>query len=138
MLVYAGALDKLAVAMKERVQRLKALITKVPDTHPACSCKRGSRCELHHNVEAVCGLFGGEVSDDAIASRREAFMTGLSAQPSEGKDYLKTIQGLPAPVSAAGVRWLEQIVDSLCARAVSLWQSVNIPMTPPAKGDRTD
>jgi UDP-N-acetylglucosamine/UDP-N-acetylgalactosamine diphosphorylase len=132
-LVYAGALDKLAVAMKERVQRLKALIAKVADTHPLCNCQRGAGCELHHNLDAVCALFTGEVSDEVIASRREAFMTGFAAEQSAGRDYLRTIQGLSAPVSAAGVRWLQQIVDTLCARAALLWRSVNIPIIPPAK-----
>jgi UDP-N-acetylglucosamine/UDP-N-acetylgalactosamine diphosphorylase len=134
MLVYAGALDKLALAMKERVQRLKALVTKVADAHPACTCKRGSGCELHKNVDAVCALFTGDLDDAAVSTRREAFLTAYAPEQTAGKDYIKTIQGLPAPVSGAGVRWLQQIVDMLCTRAQSLWQSVNIPMTP-AKTD---
>ncbi len=130
-LVYAGALDKLALAMKERVQRLKALIAKVTDQHPACTCKRGSGCELHGNVDAVCALFTGEVSDDLIVSRRQAFLTDFAAELA-GQDYIKTIQGLSAPASAAGVRWLQTIVDTLCSRAISHWPSVKIPMTFPA------
>ncbi len=130
MLVYAGALDKLAVAMKERLQRLKALVAKVADMHPACTCKRGTNCELHQNVDAVCSLFTGDVEDATVSTCREAFLTGFAGQQSAGKDYIQTIQGLPAPVSAAGVRWLQQTVDTLCSRAQSLWKSVNIPMPP--------
>ncbi len=133
MLVYEGALDRLAAAMKERVQRLRALITKVADTHPACTCKHGGGCQLHGNLDAVCALFTGDTSDEAIAKRHDEFMTGFAPEQAAGKDYIKTIQGLPAPVSAAGVRWLQQIVDTLCTRAVSLWQSVNIPMNPHPK-----
>jgi len=129
MRVYAGALDKLAAAMKERVQRLRALVTKVADTHPSCGCKRGAGCELHGNLDAVCALFAGELNDDTVSGHRDAFLTAYAAERSDGKDYIKTIQTLSAPVSAAGVRWLQQIVDTLCTRAAVLWRSVNIPMT---------
>jgi bifunctional UDP-N-acetylglucosamine pyrophosphorylase/glucosamine-1-phosphate N-acetyltransferase len=138
LLVYAGALDKLASAMKERVQRLKALVAKVADTHPLCACKRGAGCELHNNLDAVCALFTGEVADDAIASQREGFLTGYGAGPATGNDYVKTIQGLSAPVAAAGVRWLQQIVDTLCTRAVSLWPFVTISRSQPAQAGKVE
>jgi len=135
-LVYAGALDKLALAMKERVQRLRALVAKVTAPHPLCTCQGGGGCELHDNLEAVCALFAGEPNGDAVAGRRAGFLTRLAAEP-VGRDYLETIKGLSAPTSAAGAGWLETVVDTLYGRAATLWRSAQLSTVPATKTNPT-
>ncbi|PKN40424.1 MAG: hypothetical protein CVU63_12950 [Deltaproteobacteria bacterium HGW-Deltaproteobacteria-20] len=41
-------------------------------------------------------------------------------------DYTTTIQQLPGDVVAAGVSWLQQVVDTLCGQAAELLQPLRL------------
>jgi len=108
-LVYEGALEMLASAMRERTKRLGAMVAKVSADDP-------SRAELRERIGDVLALFEepGTPSGDAFLT---AFRAAVGEQP---RDYVSTVQQLPAEISAAGVRWLQSIVDDLCTRAAAL------------------
>ena len=119
-LVYEGALATLAGAKTERVKRLKAMAAKVPDANRAAG-------ELRENLDALGELFTGEAAAAAGAgAAAEAFLAGF-AQAVEGEtSYIKAIKSLTPALSAQGVQWLEQTVDTLCARAGALLPSLGV------------
>ena len=122
-LIYAGALEKLALAKKERVSRLKALAEKVPEHNSA-------RRELLENMDSVCGLFGIDLPDSIISSSRDGFLAAFNESTQDNaKDYITAIQTLPPAVAQQGVVWLQQIIDSLCSRAAVMLTSLNMRIT---------
>jgi UDP-N-acetylglucosamine/UDP-N-acetylgalactosamine diphosphorylase len=122
-LIYAGALEKLALAKKERVSRLKALAVKVPEHNKA-------RRELLENMDSMCGLFGMDLPDSIISSSRDGFLAAFNEiSQDNAKDYITAIQTLPPAVAQQGVVWLQQIIDSLCSRAAVMLTSLNMRIT---------
>lgn len=121
-LLYAGAVEKLALAKKERITRLKALVATIPDHH------RLQR-ELHDNIDAVCDLFGTEAVDSGSANR-DAFITALLNHCRQGTPgYIAAIQSLPTETARRGVAWLQQIIEDLCRSAGALLTSITIRTT---------
>jgi bifunctional UDP-N-acetylglucosamine pyrophosphorylase/glucosamine-1-phosphate N-acetyltransferase len=122
-LVYEGALAVLAQAKAERIKRLRTMATKVPETN-LCSA------DLRQNLDGLGELFtgGGAASAAAAdpAGLAEAFLTGFS-QATEGEtSYIKAIKSLTPALSARGVLWLQETVDTLCASADELLPSLGI------------
>ena len=128
-LLYAGVMDQLSLAGKERLKRLEAMAEKAAAT---VSPKRSpasvrSRREFHEHLKSVMGVFREQVHSDATERCREAFLRDF--QKAAGNDrvnYIATIQGLPAKVSSNGVRWLGSLVDDHCARAATALPSMNL------------
>jgi len=118
-LVYAGALDKLALAKKERTNRLRALAGNIPEHHSA-------QRVLSENIESVCDLFGADLPD-TIVPRRDSFLSAFQESGSLAADgYIAAIRALPPATAQQGVAWLQQIVESLCSRASSLLASLHM------------
>jgi bifunctional UDP-N-acetylglucosamine pyrophosphorylase / glucosamine-1-phosphate N-acetyltransferase len=118
--VYAGAIEKLGLAKKERIGRLKALVDNVPGHHPA-------RLELLKNIDPVCGLFGTDLADSATSASRDRFLAAFRENAQgDPQGYLKAIQALPPAVSRQGTGWLQQIVEDLCSRTASMLGSLNL------------
>jgi UDP-N-acetylglucosamine/UDP-N-acetylgalactosamine diphosphorylase len=119
-LVYAGAIEKLALAKKERISRLKALVDKVPGHHAA-------KPELLKNMDSVCGLFGMDLANSAISVSLDRFLAAFKENaPGNPLGYIKAIQALPPAVAQQGTGWLQQIVEGLCSRTASMLGSLNL------------
>jgi UDP-N-acetylglucosamine/UDP-N-acetylgalactosamine diphosphorylase len=119
-LIYAGALEKLALAKRERISRLKAWVDKVPGHHSA-------RPELLKNIDPVCGLFGMDLSDSATSASGDRFLAAFKENTQGNmQGYIKAIQALPPAVARQGTVWLQQIVDSLCSRSGSMLKSIKM------------
>ncbi len=119
-LIFAGALEKLAMAKAERLTRLKALVEKVPEGNAA-------RRTLRENNDRICALFEDEPQDHALIAARDRFCAGM--QESSGgaaQDYIRAIQALPPAVAQGGTSWLQQIIDMLCSRAAAMLSSLDI------------
>lgn len=112
LLVYEGALEMLALAKEERIKRLQIMVDKIVPSDAA-------RVELKARVAEICGLFGAEPSSVGRAEFLVAF-EGTIGSGSASAGYTQTIQGLPAAVTAAGVAWLQSVVDDLCRRVEAL------------------
>ncbi len=128
-LLYAGVMDQLSLASKERLKRLEAMAEKavasVSPERPPESVR--SRREFHEHLKSIEGTFHERVQSDATKKSREAFLKDF--QKAAGNDrvnYIATIQSLPAKVSSKGVRWLSNLVDDLCARAKTALPSMNL------------
>lgn len=116
--LYAGALEKIALAKKERLSRLRALVEKVPPANAA-------RQNLFKNIDSVCALFQTDVSDSTLSGKRDRFLAAFHESiQGTPNDYLRAIQGLPPEVSRQGTLWLQQIIDGLCSRVGSMLTSL--------------
>jgi bifunctional UDP-N-acetylglucosamine pyrophosphorylase/glucosamine-1-phosphate N-acetyltransferase len=109
-LVYAGALEMLALAKEERAKRLTAMAAKVP-----VSTSEGRA--FSESVEAVRALFEGQrdVPDgtDFVGAFQQASTTAAG-------NYLETVQRLTPELRTMGIQWLERIVAALCDSADGL------------------
>jgi UDP-N-acetylglucosamine/UDP-N-acetylgalactosamine diphosphorylase len=129
-LIYEGAIDKLRLAGKERIKRLKVLAENVPQAHKNCSCMSKSdtrRCELHNNIDEVCELFENGPEEIASTEKRDDFLQAFcDYKKDSATGYIKAVQNMPAAVSQQGVSWLQDEVTALSDKAASLLQSLNM------------
>jgi hypothetical protein len=114
-LVYEGALEMLALAIGERTARLAAMVGRVAPDDPA-------RVELRERIGAVCALFA-EAAEPVAADVPPVLAEALSGA---GSDYPATIRALSVEAKAAGVQWLQQVVDGLCRQAGALLPSMQL------------
>jgi bifunctional UDP-N-acetylglucosamine pyrophosphorylase / glucosamine-1-phosphate N-acetyltransferase len=125
-LLYAGVLEQLSAAKKERLKRLKAMAKKaaIPSAKDALN-----RQALNEQIGFIEGLFNAEITEVQATTdqSREAFLEAFNkAAGSEKANYIGTIQGLPEAVSSKGVCWMNSLVDVLCARVMSAVPSLNL------------
>lgn len=129
-LFYQGALEKMALARKERTSRLMAMVEKVPSSHEECRCRAGDQnrlCELHAHIGDVCSLFGEVSADRSEAELADRFLNAFEKHRRESSgDYIQVVQSMPETISQDGVRWLQHIVDALCKRAGTLLSSLTL------------
>ncbi len=129
-LMYAGLLDKLALAKKERVKRLQVLAEKA-GTSPVSGTKaqRGSegRKEFHERFIEIEQLFTGGIVSDTTDKYRDDFLSTFDKASGGGKkDYITAIQGLPAHITEKGVSWLQSVVNILCRKAQMIVPSLTM------------
>jgi bifunctional UDP-N-acetylglucosamine pyrophosphorylase/glucosamine-1-phosphate N-acetyltransferase len=127
-LVYAGALDKLKLAKRERIKRLKAMAGNMPENKKE-SERNGQltpgKCEFRDRIQQVCELFTEELAAREGIEPRDRFLnTFKSCKENNDGNYIDTIQGLPQSVSKEGTRWLDKIVDGLCHKAGEFFPSL--------------
>ena len=120
-LVYEGALTMLAGAKEERLKRLRATAAKVSASHRYSG-------ELSENLDALAELFatGTEHEGAWPSGAGDAFLAEFWGAVEGESSYFAAIRGLTPALSGQGVRWLEEIVDSLCTRADALFPSLSL------------
>jgi len=118
-LVFEGAMNTLARAKKERLNRLKVLAEKVKlegDQTARASLAAGA--ELFSNMPEIEDLFFKGVTNEKLEKERDGFLAALEKQDiDKGQGYIALIQALPTPVSQQGTAWLQSIVDFFCEQA---------------------
>ncbi|MDP8214103.1 MAG: hypothetical protein RAO92_07500 [Candidatus Euphemobacter frigidus] len=134
--LYRGALNKLDLAVAERVKRFGALAAKMPDSIEACrELDRGKdfetlivrKRELYKNWAKIERALkdGRDVEGDE--SRRDPFLDRVSrARKENGGDYVATIQKLEPAWSEKGSIWLQGIVDGITRNVLDLLPSFKI------------
>ena len=127
-LVWEGLLDKLSLAKKERVKRLKAMAEKAvaSASFRADGQRKAARIELSEQIHVVESLFSAKGTDDVAAKHREDFLSDLSGVAVKGADYIKTVQALPTEVRDKGVRWLQHVVSSFCGEVSEAMPSLRL------------
>ena len=121
--LYEGALEKLDMAIDERINRLKVLTHKMPKSaeHYEKILKGkdskvlvNQKKELFDNwqeIEDALFLFRKKLGG---ISERNAFLEKVARdRDKKGNDYIKVIQGLDKEWSAEGTSWLQGIVDKI-------------------------
>ena len=130
---YEGVLDKLNMAIKERIERLKAFVQKMPESSELYRkvMKKSvddkllrQKQELYErwpDVEAALSKSGERAGD---SSSREPFLEQIDKLIKEnGRDYIAVIQGLEKSWSAKGTKWLQGILDEVNQQVLELLPS---------------
>jgi bifunctional UDP-N-acetylglucosamine pyrophosphorylase/glucosamine-1-phosphate N-acetyltransferase len=129
-LIYAGALDKLMLAKKERIKRLKAMTDKIEGSLEKYDNKEGEagKRELCDKIEQVCELLAGEIAEKTGKEYRNSFLTGFHDHMENKKEgtYIEAVQSLPSVVSKKGTRWLQGIIDELSRQAAAVLPALNL------------
>jgi len=128
--IYAGLLDKLNLARKERIKRLKDMAGKIAESLKRTGSKGqsgGGRQEFCENIERACEVFSGKISADAAGEYRDPFLA-LFFNHKKDKDgsYLEVVKSLPPALSEAGTLWLDKIILELCRRVAALFPSLEL------------
>jgi bifunctional UDP-N-acetylglucosamine pyrophosphorylase / glucosamine-1-phosphate N-acetyltransferase len=130
LLIYKGALDKLALATKERLKRLKIMAEKIdgslkqPDHKtPGAEGKRAF-CD---GLDPLSEIFSDGMAVTTGDRSRDGFLKAFMEHRRTGEGaYVATVQGLPAAVSEAGTKWLQDIIDGISRKAAALMPSLNL------------
>jgi len=113
--LFAGVMEQLSAAKKERLKRLKALAERVQRSTAHKNDKKNAkkRLEFYEQMDYLEALFSGKVRDglETTNKLKESFLHDLEKAVGKDKnDYIATIQNLPPKVSSKGSTWLDGIV----------------------------
>jgi UDP-N-acetylglucosamine/UDP-N-acetylgalactosamine diphosphorylase len=129
-LIFAGLLDKVAMAKKERMKRLKMLAEKAkvsPEHDMESKPEMTGRNEISERFSEIEALFATAITDSSIEKYRDDFLSAsANAREEKGANYIAVIQGLPAHVSKKGTLWLQGIVDSFCEKTKEIIPSLRL------------
>jgi len=129
-LIFAGLLEKLALAKKERMKRLQILSekAKISSEHNIESNRETTgRNEFYGKFAEIEELFSRDVKDGIIETYRDDFLTALEKTRNRSEiSYIATIQGLPTDISAKGTLWLQSIIDAFCEKTKNIMPSFNM------------
>jgi bifunctional UDP-N-acetylglucosamine pyrophosphorylase/glucosamine-1-phosphate N-acetyltransferase len=129
-LVFAGLLDKLTLAKKERIKRLQIMAEKAKassDHEIETKPEVAGRAEFSERFAEIEELFARGIQDVVVEKYRDDFLSASdNARSESGASYIAVIQGLPAQVSGKGTLWLQRIVDVFCEKTRTIMPSLNI------------
>jgi UDP-N-acetylglucosamine/UDP-N-acetylgalactosamine diphosphorylase len=118
LLLYAGLMEQLSSAQKERLKRLKAMANKTIASSTKGqkkTCTQG-REQFNEQIKYIEEIFSGKVSNgmEKTDKFRDVFLKDFEKVVKETQiNYIEAIQKLPAEISAKGVTWLNEIVHDL-------------------------
>jgi UDP-N-acetylglucosamine/UDP-N-acetylgalactosamine diphosphorylase len=131
--LYEGLLEKLDMALGERILRFKALSEKMPESAKKYRAIMTSgvserllkqKEELGERWQDLEALFRDHVDHAGEPGLFEPFVEKISKKrEDEGADYVAVIQGLDERWSAKGTAWLQGIVDRISMQAIELMPS---------------
>ncbi len=121
-LLYQGAMDKLRLAVRERLQRLKLMADKAASVPPR---RHESEAQvLLEHIDDIEHILSVPALPEAVTAEREVFLNFVAAhRENRSLSYVDVIRGLPPDASAKGVRWLQNIVDYYCQKIASVLSS---------------
>ena len=125
-LLYAGAMEQLTAAKKERLKRLKTMAKKAVASSGKDALKGR---ELHEKFGCVESLFNGEMPEVLAQTdqAREIFLGDIEKVAGSNRpNYIEAIQGLPAAISSKGVIWLNSIVDIMSQKVAQSLPSTGL------------
>ena len=133
--LFVGLKEKLRIGIDERIQRLKALSQKMPDSviayqnyakENASSRILKQKNELYERGNELEEYFRSQTNIGVKENLRDGFMEKIrqSVQTS-GKDYIPVIKGLKDTDKEQGTLWLQSIVDHITDDALKFLPSFN-------------
>ena len=121
-----GLLDKLALARKERLKRLKALAEKARASS-GTGGETAGRNEFYDKFAGVEALFTSGAQHGSCEKYRDDFLSALAGVLGSGRaNYISAVQGLPADISRKGTVWLQAVADAFCADVAAVFTALNI------------
>lgn len=128
--IFSGLLDKLSLAKKERIKRLKILAEKAkisPQNEGERKSDFAGRNEFHERFFEIEELFVNGTQVRTVENHRDDFLSASDKMRSEkGTNYIAVVQALPADVSEKGVFWLQKIVDTFSDQVRTMVPSLNL------------
>ena len=129
-LIYAGVIDKLALAKKERVKRLKLMTDKVGISlgkHGAKGPASAGKRELCDNMEQLSELFSEDIAEKIDREARDGFLEAFTDHKKENDGtYVEMVQGLPTDVSQRGTLWLQVIIDEISRKSAAILPTLEL------------
>lgn len=132
-LLFDGLIEKLNMAIDERMKRLKALSQKMPDSikayqnfakDKASALVLQQKQELYDRWPELEASFCAQRNIACKDELRDEFLKKIRLGiKTWGQDYIAVIKGLEAGDAAIGTRWLQGIVDAVTAEAFKLLPS---------------
>ena len=129
-LIYAGVINNLELAKKERIRRHQVMSEKVAvafekiEGNDQAGADKG---EFHDKIQQLSELFTGEIAGKGGLDHRDRFLAALHdhKKNSDG-NYIEAVQGLPADISQEGTKWLDQIVHEVCLQSAAILPSLGL------------
>ncbi len=113
--LFEGALDKLDLAVAERIKRLGDFIKKISEFEPLRSDKIKKQHPVHvrkwPEISETINLKQNFAGDERL--KNELIQSIQKISETENKDYLNTIKNLSPEVQNIGTQWLQGIVDDV-------------------------
>ncbi len=124
-LIYEGALEILAGACRERLDRLSRMaknsLAAAPDSAKA------EREELVARLPELEEQLSQDNTGDWVRQAQQTFFAAWDqAGPKFNAPYTEAIRALPAAVTDAGTAWLLSVVDDYCQKAKAAFPLVQI------------
>jgi UDP-N-acetylglucosamine/UDP-N-acetylgalactosamine diphosphorylase len=131
-----GAIEKLDMAITERVTRLKGYIDMIPESLILHKGPAGAWApptminqqeELFRNWGMIADMIEANRSFSGSDKVRDRFLAALyKDMPKGNSDYIATIKGLPEGSRKSGTAWLNGIVQDITGRAIDKIPSFKI------------
>jgi len=125
--LYDGAMDKLEIAVEERLKRFKMLSEKMEMSIGTCTnvlrkkAKEGllkQKKEFSKNWPKLESTFTEGSEKTVDLKNREKLIRIIHDSIRGNNDFIKVIQGLDGYASALGTAWLQNIVDHITGAAL--------------------
>ena len=134
--LHEGAVEKLEMAIEERLNRLGEVAGRMPRSIEIYKKMAGERIsektiskkkEFLDRWQEVESAFRKGFESQGDPSKRDAFLKIMEkAKGRKGEDYLSAIKGLNEKESNVGTLWLQGLVDDIKSRVWSLLPSFAI------------
>lgn len=130
--LHAGAVDKLDMAIEERIKQCKALADKMPESadryrvvfkeqaHERLIKQKREFSERWPDIEAILRQYREWAGDLAVLER---FLEVLQKAMGEYSGYIAVIQGLDETAAQDGTAWLQGIVDAVNDKILAILPS---------------
>lgn len=124
-LIYAGVMELLTGAFRERLARLSQMTQKALQAAPPAS--QAERLELVNELPKLEEWFNQNADGDKVRQAKETFFKAFDAfKQRHALPYLETIRQLPPDISDAGVAWLTNLVNDYCQKAAGALPSLGL------------
>lgn len=126
--LYGGAMDKLDIAIEERIIRFKALSEKMETSIllgmnvPGKSGRERlfrQKKEFSNNWSKLEAAFMGGQEKTVALEKRDAFIKSVHKTMKDNSAYTEVIRGLEKEVSDLGTTWLQDIVNQVTSEALN-------------------
>lgn len=127
--LYAGAVEKLQLSIRERLKQLRELSGKMEKSieigEKKLSGAEGKtlmeqKSELLENWPKLEKCFVDGYEEEIDLKNRDSFIKIIHDRLEESSDYIKTIQGLNPESSSLGTAWLQAIVGHVTGSALDV------------------
>lgn len=121
--LYKGALEKLNIAIQERIKRFKVFVQKLPESvkilqeimkENASYQLISQKKELFDKWSEIEDIFNFLRENNIKSDEKLLFSEKIdAAREIKGNDYIRVIQGLDRNLRGIGSKWLKSIVDRI-------------------------